>query len=64
MTKAIVIKEIISLGLAYGFRGSVHCHHGGKHGSMQADMVLEEPRALHLDLKADRRRASSVLGRT
>jgi hypothetical protein len=31
---------------------------------MQADMVLEEPRALHLDLKADRRRASSVLGRT
>jgi hypothetical protein len=44
------------LGLAYSFRGSVHYHHNGKHGSIQADMVLEEPRVLHLDLKAARRR--------
>ena len=38
--------------LAYSFRGSVHYHHGGKHGSMQADMVLEELRVVHLDPKA------------
>ena len=30
-----------------------------KHGSIQADMVLEEPRVLHLHLKAARRRLSS-----
>ena len=30
------------MGLAYSFRDSVHYHHGGKHGSIQADMVLEE----------------------
>jgi hypothetical protein len=30
------------MGLAYSFRGSVHYHHGWKHGSMQADLVLEE----------------------
>jgi hypothetical protein len=34
---------------AYSFRGSVHDHHGGKHGSGQADMVQEELRVLHLD---------------
>jgi hypothetical protein len=43
------------LGLAYRFKGSVHYHHRRKHGSMQADMVLEEPRVLHLDLTAARR---------
>jgi hypothetical protein len=45
------------LGLANSLRGSVHHHHhGGKHGSVQADMVLEkELRALHLDPKAGRR---------
>jgi hypothetical protein len=38
------------LGLAYNFRGSVDYCHDRKHGSMQADMVLEEElRALHLD---------------
>jgi hypothetical protein len=36
------------LGLTYSFRGSVHYHHDGKHSSVQADMVLEEPRVLHL----------------
>jgi hypothetical protein len=41
------------MGLAYRFRGSVHYHHGGKHGSIQADVVLEkELRALHLDPQA------------
>jgi hypothetical protein len=39
------------LGLAYRFRGSVHYHHGGKDGSIQADMVLKELRVLHLDQK-------------
>ena len=47
------------MGPAYSFRGSVHYHHGGKHGNMQADMVLEELRVLHLDLKAARRLAST-----
>jgi hypothetical protein len=50
MTKAAFLKNNISLVLAYSFRGSVHYHHGRKHGSMQADMVLEkELRVLHLD---------------
>jgi hypothetical protein len=41
-------------------RGSVHYHHGRKHGHVQTDMVLEiELRVLHLDLKALRRRLTS-----
>ena len=41
------------MGLAYSFRGLVHYHHGGKHGGVQADVVLEkEPRVLHFDLQA------------
>jgi hypothetical protein len=41
--------ENTSLGLAYSFRDLVHYyHHGGKHGSMQANMVLKkEPRSIH-----------------
>jgi hypothetical protein len=47
------------LGLVYSFRGSVHYHHGRKHGDMQADMELENKlKVLHLDLKAARRRVS------
>ena len=42
MSTATLIKENISLGLAYSSRGLVHYHHGGKHGSVQADMVLEK----------------------
>jgi hypothetical protein len=49
MRKTTLIKANILLGLAFSFRGSVHYHHGGEHGSMQADLVLEEPRILHLD---------------
>jgi hypothetical protein len=40
------------LGLAYSFRGSVHYHHGRKYGSVQADIVLELLKVLHLDQKA------------
>jgi hypothetical protein len=58
-TKATLIKANIYLGLAYTFRGSVHYHHGRKHGSMQVNMVLEKLRVLHLDPKAARRLASS-----
>ena len=39
------------MGLAYRFRGLIY-YHGGKHGSLQADMVLEkELRILHLILR-------------
>jgi hypothetical protein len=45
------------LRLAYSFRGSVYYHHGEKHGSVQADMVLEkELRILHLDPMTARKR--------
>jgi hypothetical protein len=51
MITAALVKENIELGLAYSFRGLVHYPHGGKHGSIQADMVMEkELRGLHLDL--------------
>ena len=41
------------MGLAYRFRGLVHHHQGRKHGSMQADMVLEkELRVRYLGLQA------------
>jgi hypothetical protein len=40
------------LGLACPFRGSVQYHRGEKHGSAQADMVLEkELIVLYLDLR-------------
>jgi hypothetical protein len=60
MTKITLIKANISLGLDYSFRGSVHYHHGMKHGSLQANIVLEEKlRVLHLDLKASRKGLTS-----
>ena len=43
------------MGLASSFKDLVYYHHGGEYGRVQADMVLEEPRVLHLDLKAARR---------
>jgi hypothetical protein len=47
--------------MAYSFRGSVHYHHGRKHGRLQADLDLEkEVRVLRLDPKAARRRLSSA----
>jgi hypothetical protein len=42
MTKTPLIKESISLGLAYSFRGLVRYHHGRKHGGVQADIVPEK----------------------
>jgi hypothetical protein len=48
------------LGLAYSFKGSVHYHHGGNHGSILPDKELEELRILHLDLKAAKRILSST----
>jgi hypothetical protein len=56
MTMAALIKENISLGLAYSFRGLVHYYHGWKYDCMQANMLLEmELRVQHLDSKANRR---------
>ena len=53
MTAATLIKEKISLGLAYSFRGLVHYHCGGKHGGKQEDIVLQkELRVIHLDPQA------------
>ena len=50
---ATLIKKNIHSGLAHRFRGLVHYHHGGKHGSLQADMVLKkDPEVLHLDRQA------------
>jgi hypothetical protein len=56
MPTAILLKEIISLELGYSFKGLAHCCHGKKHGSRQADMMLEkELRVLHLDPQAAER---------
>ena len=54
MTKASLLKANISLGLASRLGGLVH-YHSREQGSMQADTVLEELRALHLDPKVTRR---------
>ena len=40
------------MGLAYSFRDSVHYHHCGKHGSVKADIVIEELRVVHLGPQA------------
>jgi hypothetical protein len=50
MTMAALIKENILVRLAYTFTGLVHYHHDGKHSNIETDMVLEEPRVLHLHL--------------
>lgn len=52
------------MGLTYSFRVSVHYHHGGKQGNIQADMVPEKKLRALLELKAARRRVESALGRT
>ena len=55
MTRATLIKKNnVYLGLAYSFRDLVHYHQGWKHGSMQADMVLEEPRVVDIDSRVVR----------
>lgn len=40
-TTATLVKEGISLGLAYRFRGLDRCHHGRKYGGTQANMMQE-----------------------
>jgi hypothetical protein len=53
MTEVALIKENISLGLAYSFRGLVFYHHDRTHGSIQTGLVLEKKlRVPHLDPKA------------
>lgn len=32
--------------------GGLHCHHDRKHGNIQVDILLEEPRLLCLNLQA------------
>jgi hypothetical protein len=60
MTEATLIKDNVQLRLAYRLRGSVHYHHGRKHGSIQAGMVLEKKlRVFHLDMKALKKRLTS-----
>jgi len=39
-------------GWSIQFRGSVHYHHGGKHGSVQPGLVHKELRVLHPDQHA------------
>jgi hypothetical protein len=59
MTKA-TLKGKHLLGTALQF-SEVHYHYGSKHGSMQADMVLEKKlRVLHLDPKGARQRLYST----
>jgi hypothetical protein len=53
-----------SVGAGLQFQRFIHYHHGRKHGSIQADIVLEkELRVLHLDPKAVRRKVQLILGR-
>jgi hypothetical protein len=58
MTKAILLMGNISWELAYRFRGSVHYHQSGKHGSVQGYTSLEKLRVLHLVSNAQKRLAS------
>jgi hypothetical protein len=51
MTKATLMRTTFNWDW---LKGSVHYHHGRKHGSMQADTVLEkELRVLLLESKED-----------
>jgi hypothetical protein len=47
MTTATLIKENIYFRLAYNFRSLVHYHHGRKHGSLLADMMLEKETVIY-----------------
>ena len=61
MTNATLIKKLIKLALAYSLRSLVYYPHGGSHGGIQADIVLEkELRVRHLDSKAPRKRLAST----
>ena len=56
MVTATPIKEIISLGLTYSFRGFVYSLHVWTHGSMQAAMVLEKELRVLILHQAERER--------
>ena len=61
MTTATSRRESIPSALVGSYIGLVHHHHDRKHGSMQADMVLEEElRVLLLDLQVTK--MNDVLG--
>lgn len=63
MSTATLTKGNISLGLAYSFRGLVHCCHSGKHGHTQTDEVLEkEQRVLQLNQQATGRKSDNGAG--
>lgn len=51
------------MGLVYSLGSSVHYHNGGKHDTTQVDLVLEQPRVVHLDGKTAKRRQSSKAAR-
>ena len=60
MTTATLTKESTKLGIACGFRGLIHYHHGRKHdgklAGTQANMVLKKKLGvLHLDLQTAER---------
>ena len=48
MPKATVIRKEHLIAADLCFRGLVHYYHGGKHGSILADIVLKELRVLEL----------------
>ena len=60
MTKATLIKENMYLGWFIVSKVQFTIIMSGNVAAMQADILLEELRVLHLDLKAARRRLSST----
>lgn len=50
------------IGLVYSFRSLVNYNHGGKHGGIQVDMVLEKLQVLHLDVYAEGRQKDAESG--
>jgi hypothetical protein len=64
MATTTLIKANISLRLTCSFRGSVHYYQNRKHGSLQADMVLEELRVVHLDPKGSQEETLLLVARS
>ena len=59
MTSAALIKEHILIRKhTFNFRGTVHYHHDGEHGGLEADIVLKL-RVLYL---SGNRKSSKTLG--
>jgi hypothetical protein len=52
------VKFSIEMKYLQSHRGLVHYHQGRKRRSVPAIMMLEEPRILHLNLQAAKRRVS------